>query len=70
MKTARDAAFALYDALDTYLRAHRSLDDVLRSGTAYISRVAVQQTGNAPEAGEGRSCVLAFTIRCKSRSAA
>lgn len=70
MKTARDAAFVLYDALDTYLRQHRSLGDVLKSGTAYISRVAVAQTGNAPEAGEGRSCVLSFTIRCKSRSAA
>lgn len=72
MKTARDAAFALYDALDTHLRtnAGRTLGGLLNSGVAYISALVVQQTGDAPEAGDGRQCQLLLNIHCKSRSAA
>ena len=72
MKIARDAAFTLFDALDSHLRtaAGRTLGGALRSGAAILSAVAVQQTGDAPEAGDGRQCQLLFTIRCKSRSAA
>lgn len=72
MKLARDAAFALYDALDSHLRttAGRTLGNLLNSGVAHISALVVQQTDSPPEAGDGRQCQLLLNIHCKSRSAA
>lgn len=72
MKTARDNAFTLLNALDTYLRTTtgRTLAGVLSSGHAIITPVSIRQTDLPEQAGEGRVCELVFSIHCKSRSAA
>lgn len=72
MKTARDAAFVLLDAIDTHMRttAGRTLGGALRSGSGKVANVRVAQTSDAGEAGEGRVCRIRFDIACKSRSTA
>jgi hypothetical protein len=72
MKAARDAVFAVVDAIDTLLRTTtgRTLGGALHSGTAILTNVRIEQTGEAAEAGEGRACKVFFGIACKSRSAA
>lgn len=71
MKDARDAAFAILNAVDTHLRVPgATLGGVLKSGTAYVGNVLVHQTASATEAGEGRMCEIRFDIVCKSRSTA
>lgn len=69
-KTARDAAFAIFDAIVTMVRvnpAGRTLGGALHSGSAMLHRVRVEQTGDAAAAGEGRMCVIKFSIGCKNR---
>ena len=70
MKTARDAAFAVLNALDGMLRTDPTLGGAIHSGAALLTNVRVMQTGNAPEAGEGRTCEIHFEIVYKSRSTA
>lgn len=72
MKTARDAAFAILNAVDTHLRTAtgRTLGGALKSGTAIATNVAVRQTDSAEDAGEGRACEIHFDVECRSRSAA
>jgi len=72
MKTARDAAFTILDALDSHLRTPtgRTLGGALRSGTAIAANVRIQQTGSAEQAGEGRVCEIHFSVMCRSRSEA
>lgn len=72
MKQARDAAFALYDAIDTALRtpAGVTLGGVLKSGTALVSDPVLRQTDDAEQAGEGRVAEIHFSVVCRSRSAA
>jgi hypothetical protein len=72
MKAARDQAFSILDAIDSHLRTPtgRTLGGVLHSGTAYAGNVVIHQTGDAAQAGEGRTCEIRFDIVCKSRSTA
>ncbi|RAN92658.1 hypothetical protein GAR05_06150 [Micromonospora saelicesensis] len=70
MKTARDGAFVILNALDTHLRSHRDLGGALRSGTAIATNVVIRQTDTAEEAGDGRVCEIHFDVLCRSRSAA
>lgn len=70
MKTARDAAFAVYNAVDAMVRADPTLGGALRSGTAILTNLRIEQTGTAAEAGDGRACEIRFDVVCKSRSAA
>ena len=72
MKQARDAAFALFDAIDTALRTPQgqTLGGVLRSATALVSSPVMTQTADAEQAGEGRVCEIYFEVACRSRSAA
>lgn len=70
MKAARDAAFAILNALDTHLRTHRDLGGALKSGTAIAANVVVRQTNDAEQAGEGRVCEISFDVLCRSRSTA
>jgi hypothetical protein len=73
MKTARDQAFAILNAIDSHLRiptTGRTLGGVLQSGTAYAGNVTIRQTGDAAQAGEGRTCEIRFDVLCKSRSTA
>lgn len=69
MKTARDAAFAMFDALATVLRtaSGRTLGGALNSGAAQISSWRMRQTADAAEAGSGRNCEIRFVITCKNR---
>lgn len=72
MKQARDAAFVLYDAIDTALRtpAGATLGGALRSGTALVSDPVLRQTDDPEQAGEGRVAEIHFSVVCRSRSAA
>lgn len=72
MKQARDAAFVLFDAIDTALRtqAGTTLGGVLKSGTALVSDPVMTQTNTAEEAGDGRICEIHFEVTCRSRSTA
>lgn len=72
MKQARDAAFALFDAIDTALRTPTgvTLGGVLKSSTALVSDPVMTQTNTAEEAGEGRICQIYFEVACRSRSTA
>jgi len=66
-KPARDAAFTIYDAIVTKVRADRTLGGSLHSGAAIVTQTRVDQTVTAEEAGEGRSCSIAFVVQCKNR---
>ncbi len=72
MKDARDAAFAIFDAIDTALRTPDgvTLGGVLKSSTALLSDPVLQQTGSADQAGEGRMAEIHFSVVCRSRSTA
>lgn len=69
MKTARDAAFVVFDAIQTLIRtaSGRTLGDNLHSGTAAVRSWRIAQTGDAEEAGTGRTCTIRFNILCKNR---
>lgn len=69
-KTARDAAFVLFDAFATAVRvnpAGRTLGGALHSGFASIHNVRVVQTDDAAAAGEGRRCEIRFSVNAKNR---
>jgi hypothetical protein len=70
MQAARNAAFALFNALDSFLRANRTLGGALHSGTALMTGVRIEQSATAAEAGDGRTCKVRFVVRCKNRSTA
>ena len=72
MKQARDAAFVLFNAIDTALRTGDgpTLGGVLQSASALLSNPVMGQTNSAEEAGEGRICEIYFEVQCRSRSAA
>lgn len=70
MKTARDAAFGVLDAMDGMLRTDPTLGGSVRSGAALLTSVRVMQTDGALEAGDGRMCEIRFEIVYKSRSTA
>ena len=72
MKQARDAAFALFDAIDTQLRTPTgaTLGGALKSSTALVTNPVVLPTSDAEEAGEGRICQIYFEVVCRSRSTA
>lgn len=67
MKTARDAAFVLFNAVMTMIRTDRTLGGALHSGAAAVRNIRVQQTGTADEAGLGRRCEIRFNITGKNR---
>lgn len=69
MKTARDAAFVVFDAIQTLIRTTtgRTLGDNLHSGVAAVRSWRIKQTGDAEEAGTGRTCTIRFNILCKNR---
>lgn len=66
-KQARDAAFAIYDAIVAKVRADRTLGGAVRSGAAIVTGLRMDQTSDAPEAGEGRTCELRFHVAWKNR---
>jgi hypothetical protein len=69
-KTARDAAFTVFDAILAMVRvkpAGRTLGGALHSGVAVVHNVRVIQTGDAAAAGEGRMCEIRFSVGCKNR---
>lgn len=78
MKTARDRAFVLVDAIDTQLRtvAGRTCGGAVHSGSALIQAVTVRQVADFVDVGgelvpgQGRRCDIEFMIHFKSRSAA
>lgn len=67
MKPARDAAFTIFNAINTAVRADRTLSGVLHGGAALLTSVRVDQTTTAEQGGEGRSCAIAFLVQCKNR---
>ncbi|WP_073839047.1 hypothetical protein [Micromonospora sp. CB01531] len=66
-KTARDQAFAIYDAFVTKIRADRTLGDALQSGAALVTGMRMDQTATPDEAGRGRVCSIKFVVRCENR---
>lgn len=71
-KDARDAAFAMFNAVDSHMRttAGRTLGGAVRSGAAKVAGVRLTQTGTADAAGTGRVATIRFDIGYKSRSTA
>ena len=67
MKQARDAAFVILDAIMTKIRADRTLGGALHSGWAQVTGWRVEQTGDAEEAGSGRTCQIRFGISAENR---
>lgn len=66
-KPARDAAFTVYNAIVTLVRTDRTLGGALHSGWALVTQTAVTQASNAEQAGEGRSCAIAFVVQCRNK---
>lgn len=65
---ARTAAFALLDAVRTLVASDRRFDGAVRPGLpARVVRWTMHQTDNAEQAGEGRTCVIRFTIGWRHR---
>lgn len=67
MKPARDAAFRIFDAINTAVRADRTLGGALHGGAAILTSTRVDQTATAEAAGEGRACSVMFLVNCKNR---
>lgn len=66
-KTARDQAFAIFNAFVTQIRRDRTLGGALHSGAALVTRVRMDQTAEPGEAGTGRICSIKFVVRCDNR---
>jgi hypothetical protein len=62
MKSARDAAFVIYNAIITKVRADRTLGGAVHSGAALVTGMTMRQTGSAAEAGSGRICEIRFVV--------
>ncbi len=67
MKAARAAAFGMYDAIVTRVRADRSLGGAVHSGAAIVTGMRMTQTGQAVEAGAGRTCDIRFVVTWHNR---
>lgn len=60
---ARRQAFVLFDAINELIRADRRLGGAIKPGLpARIARLAVSQTADVRQAGEGRVCEIRFTV--------
>lgn len=66
-KPARDAAFTVFNAFVTRVRLDRTLGSALHSAYAIVTGIRVEQTFTPAQAGEGRTCSIAFNVRCKNR---
>lgn len=66
-KASRDRAFAIFDAFVTEIRREPTLGGALRSASALITNVRMEQTATPEEAGRGRICSIKFVVRCKNR---
>lgn len=66
-KTARDQAFAIYNAFVAKIREDRTLGGALHSGAALVTGVRVEQTYEPDDAGRGRVCSIKFVVRCENR---
>jgi hypothetical protein len=66
-KTARDAAFTVFNAIVTRIRQDRTLGGALHSSYALVTGIQVEQTFTPTQAGEGRTCSISFNVRCKNR---
>jgi len=69
-KTARDQAFAIFDAIVAAVRVNpdgRTLGGALNSNHAIVHNVRIVQTGDAEAAGDGRTCEIRFTVGAKNR---
>ncbi len=66
-KPARDAAFTILNAIVTRVRQDRTLGGALHSGAALLTGVRMDQTSAPTQAGEGRTCQVAFVVRCENR---
>lgn len=69
-KEARDAAFAIFDAIVAAVRvnpAGRTLGGALNSNFAMVRNVRMVQTGTAERAGDGRMCEIRFSVHAKNR---
>lgn len=66
-KTARDAAFGVFNAFVTAIRQDRTLGGALHSGAALVTGVRMDQTATPEEAGRGRVCSIKFVVRCENR---
>lgn len=67
VKTARDAAFTIYNAIVTRVRQDRTLGGALHSGAAIVTTMRMEQTSEPIQAGEGRACSIKFAVRCENR---
>lgn len=69
MKSARDRAFAIFDAIRTLVRADRRLGGAVAPGLpARISRWTISQTADAQQAGEGRVCEIQWVLTWQHRA--
>lgn len=69
-KTARDAAFVIFNAIVTKVRTNpdgRTLGGALHSGVAVVHSVRIVQTDDPEEAGDGRMCEIRFNVGCNNR---
>lgn len=67
-KKARQEAFRLFDAIRTLIREDRRLGGAIVPGTpARVARWAMDQTANARQAGEGRTCEIRWTLTWEHR---
>lgn len=66
-KAARDQAFAMFNAIVTMVRADRTLGNALHSGAALVTGVRMEQTVTPELAGQGRGCLIKFSVRCENR---
>lgn len=66
-KTARDQAFAMFNAFVTRVRQDRTLGLALHSGAALVTGVRVEQTVMPQVAGLGRGCAIRCGVRCDNR---
>jgi hypothetical protein len=66
-RDARRAAFVIYNAIVTKVRADRTLGGALHSGAALVTNVVLRQANSPVEVGEGRVCEIRFVVRCENR---
>ena len=67
MKTARDSAFTIFNAVVTKIRADRTLGGALHSGAAIATDVQIRQDRTSDAAGDGRICEITFNVQCENR---
>lgn len=67
-KTARDAAFTIFNALWSAVLADKTLGGALHGGTASVAGLRLMQTNDPEEAGSGRRASIYFTVRVEAWS--